>query len=150
MTILVVDNVLGSTGHAGLHGLSAVALGEVRDLVGASSLRTLGVAGLESTGLEGALDVEGVPDLVEGAALAADDDVGAVLGAQSLLDIGQGVLLAGRGGDAGGVEPLVGGEALEELDSAGEEVDGLVTGLVVGVARGVEGGNAGSVLSPLV
>ena len=101
--------------------------------------------------LEGALDVEVVPDLVEDLALAAERDLGAVLLGQDALDLGHVVRLAGRGRDAGRGEPLVRWQRLEEADGAREEVGRLLAVLVaVAVARGLKGADAGAVLAPLV
>jgi hypothetical protein len=105
---------------------------------------------LEGAGLEGAADVEEVPDFVQGAARAAEVDLLAVLRAEGGLDFGRGVRLCCRGHDASSREGVVGGEGLEEGDGAVEEDGDFFSRLVIGVAARIEGGDAGAVLAPLV
>lgn len=91
-----------------------------------------------------------VPDLVQGAALAAKSNWRTMLLRKNTLDVLQGVLLRARGRDAGIGKPLVSGEGLEEGDGLLEEVDGFLAGLVAAVAGGRESADASSVLAPFV
>lgn len=91
-----------------------------------------------------------VPQLVELAAAAADDGVVAVVRGQRGLDRRERVRLRGRGHDAGGGEPVVGGQRLEEGHGLVEVVGHLVRGLVRGVTLRVQRADARAVLAELV
>lgn len=125
-------------------------LGLVLHIAGALALGAIGISSDELAGLKRTLDVEVVPDLVQGTAFAAEGDLGAVVLLQDALDLGEAVGLIGAGGDAGIREPLVCRESLEELDSASEEIRSLLGSLVVRVAVRVESGDASAVLAPFV
>jgi len=66
------------------------------------------------------------------------------------LDLGCGVRLGGGRGDAGGGEPVVAGQGLEEVDGFLEVVDDFFSGLVVGIAVWVKGRDASAVLGLFV
>lgn len=126
-------------------------LGEVLD-AGGGTVRAGadGVHGHEGARLDGAAHAVVVPEFVELAAAAPDDGVVAVVRGEDGLDGGQGVGLGGGGDDAGGGEPVVRRQRLEEADGPREVVGHLVRGAVAGVALGVQRADARAVLAPLV
>ena len=131
-------------------GRGAGALGQVLDARGGTLRSSQGDGGLEVAGFQRAADVEEVPDLVQGAAGAAEVDFLAVFGAEGCLDFGRSVRFSGGRGDSGFGEEFVGGQGLEEGDGAVEEDGDFGCGGVVGVAGRVEGRDAGAVFAPLV
>ena len=116
----------------------------------AGALGTIGLAGHVLAVLGVALDIEEVPDLVEGLAGAGHGRGGAVALLQGIGDLLERVGLGGGRLDAGVGEELVGVELLEQRDRLVEEVDDLLLRLVVLVALGAERGHARAVLAPLV
>ena len=131
-------------------GRGAGALGQVLDARGGTLRSSQGDGGLEVAGFQRAADVEEVPDLVQGAAGAAEVDFLAVFGAEGCLDFGRSVRFSGGRGDSGFGEEFVRGQGLEEGDGAVEEDGDFGCGGVVGVAGRVEGRDAGAVFAPLV
>ncbi len=106
---------------------------------------------VKSSALHGALHIVVVPELIELVVGVAVDRHGvAEVRGEGGLDGGQGVGCGRRGHDAGGREPRVRRERLEQSHSLVEEVYGFLLGHVVGVARGLQGADAGAVLGPLV
>lgn len=141
----------GSRASGGGGRRAAARLGEVLDAGGgAGRAGADGIGSDEFSGLDGALDVELVPELVEGAALAVDDDVVAVVRLESGLDGSKRVCLGGGGHNAGLLQPGIRRERLEHADGGVEEVNNLLARLVVAVAGRVEGAHAGGVLAKLV
>ena len=116
---------------------------------GASSINDSRVNSLESSGLKRTLDVEVVVDGAQSTACAADDNLSSVVGLQRSKDLVASVGL-GAGGDASSLEPVIGGQGLEERNNLVEVVNNLVTCVVVAVAAWLQGADAGSVGVPLV
>ena len=134
----------------GNHPLLSHLFREVLESARARALSSIRRSRNKVTILKRALNVVVVPNLVQGTARATKSNRSTVLLLQSVLNIGQLVLLGAGRLDAGSGQPLVSRKGLEECDSLVEEVHGLLAGLVVGVAARLKGANASSVLAPFV
>ena len=92
-----------------------------------------------------------VPDLVQGSRLAAKGDLDArSVSGNSSLDLRKSVRLACARHNTRSFEPLVAGKYLEEIYRFLEVLHNLFGSLVVSVAIWYHGGNASSMLGPLV
>lgn len=138
-------------GGAGRRRLAS-RLGQVLDArLGASRLGAVRVRRDELARLQRPAHVVVVPDLVQLAGLAAECHLDArSLRSQRVLYGLEGVCGRRAGCDAGGGEPLVARQGLEERDGTVEVVDDFFGGLVLSVALWLERADAGAMLGPLV